>query len=111
MCNHGKEISKKRVTKTWGETTFVTPDGKEVFSGATASHEYTETVRFCVNCGDYVKNEGAAALLGHIICMQCGTAWDDCPACGGTNKIPNGSGCGEAAGGWADYCNIEHPLP
>ena len=106
MCNHGVERNKRMEAKM-DTLEGVTENGRAI-SVQYAAEEYTISDRFCVTCGDWMPAKG---VMGAILCMECHTQWDKCPACGGSNQVPNASGCGEAAGGWADYCDIVNPLP
>lgn len=106
MCNHGTKRN-YRMKADMETFEFETPDGRH-HSIKYAAHEYSVNDMFCVRCGDWVEAKG---VMGALLCPVCCAPWDNCPQCHGTNKIPNGLGTGEAAGGWADYCDMEHPLP
>lgn len=68
---HGTERSRKLVTEYMGDAGFTLPDGTPIPVSA-GSHTYTQSERFCRNCG-WVTCKG---ILGALLCPgECGEQW------------------------------------
>jgi hypothetical protein len=71
MIAHGTERSRKEVTEYSEPVELEDLTTGKKFSMSMSSHTYTQTEKFCKNCG-WVTCKG---ILGALLCSGCNEQW------------------------------------